>query len=159
MVLKYFGDIAVLEQDDTIRKEILLDGKDVMLSLMTSEVNSNISFILDNIVRFEELINHMVKQYKYNQNCIIGRKIHAYTKHHAIDLSAEDLADLIENDYERLPIEAKLIDVLYLFSVDFTPKSINWNFTLGEHLTNYLLEIRTNYTMNIKEVRTQLLSL
>ena len=159
MELKYFGVIVKSKQDDIITEEILLDGKDVTLSLVTSEINPNISFVLDNIARFEELINHIVKLYKYNHGSVIGKKIHAYTKHHAIDLSAEDLADLIEDDCERLPIEAKLIDALYLFSVEFTPQMISWNLTLGENLSNYLLEVKTNYTMNIKEVRTELLTL
>lgn len=156
MELKYFGNIAKV--GSKITREVLLDGKDVTISLSASKINPNISFILDNLERMEELISHMVKQYKYNKESVVGKKIHFYTNHHAIDLSAEDLADLIEDDCERLPIEAKLVDALYLFSINFESETIHWNFTLGEQLSNYLLVIKTNYTMNIREVSTELIT-
>lgn len=158
MDLKYFGNISNIN-DNVISKDVLLDGKDVTISISSSKINPNISFILDNLERMEELITHMVKQYKYNKDSVIGKRIHFYTNHHAIDLSAEDLADLIEDNCERLPIEAKLVDALYLYSINFDTERIHWNFTLGEELSNYLLIIKTNYTMNIREVSIELITM
>lgn len=162
MILKYFGNIQAYESRPIIRKEISLNGKDVTLSLILSEdkpednhVNPSLDFTLENLDTYEDLITNIIRQYKYTKDSGWGRNIYYYAGYHAADLSADEVLDLLDDYDEILPVESKLVDVLYVHSIDFSKDSICWNFTISDYLSNYLLEVKTNYKLSIKSIKTK----
>lgn len=160
MVLEHFGNIKEIQRQ-YYENEISLDGNNVKLILDLEEGSpgtkwcNECSSIMQGLEKYERQISKHVRLPKSTKESDFTQKVYYYTKHHAMDLTIEELADLLGEDADdRLPIETQLAGVLYLYSIKFTKDYIFWNYTVGENYSNYLLSIKTNCNLKVLDMKT-----
>lgn len=160
MILEHFGDIKEIQRQ-YYENEIALDGKNVRLILDLEEGNpgskwhDKCSRVIKSLDKCERQISEYVRAPQLLKESNLTQKVYYYTKHHAMDLTKDELIDLLGEDADsRLPIEAQLANILYLYSIKFTKDHIFWNYTVGENYSNYLLSVKTCCDIKIQDIKT-----